>query len=53
MVDEAAPKQRGRGRPFKPGQSGNPRGKPPGTRHAALLVLDAIGAEGAPRQIPS
>ncbi len=45
MADNAAPKQRGR--PFKPGQSGNPRGKPPGARHAALLALDAIGAEGA------
>jgi len=32
---------------FKPGQSGNPAGKPRGTRHAALLALDAIGQEGA------
>ena len=45
MADDAGPKQRGR--PFKPGQSGDPRGKPPGVRHAALLALDAIGAEGA------
>jgi hypothetical protein len=36
-----------RGRPFQPGQSGNPAGKPRGARHAALLALDAIGAEGA------
>ena len=32
---------------FQPGQSGNPSGRPPGARHAALLALDAIGAEGA------
>src|ERR1035437_3151830 len=36
-----------RGRPWQPGQSGNPAGKPPGARHAALVALDAIGAEGA------
>jgi hypothetical protein len=40
----AAPKQR-RGRPFEPGQSGNPRGKAPGTRNRASVLLDAIGAE--------
>jgi len=34
-----------RGRPWQPGQSGNPAGKPPGARHAALVALDAIGAE--------
>lgn len=32
---------------FQPGQSGNPLGRPTGTRHAALLALDAIGADGA------
>ena len=32
---------------FKPGQSGNPRGPKPGTRHAALVALDAIGQENA------
>jgi hypothetical protein len=45
MADLTAPKQRGR--PFKPGQSGNAAGKPRGARHAALLALDAIGTVGA------
>jgi hypothetical protein len=31
---------------FRPGQSGNPTGRPPGSRHAALVALDAIGTEG-------
>ena len=38
------PKQGSR---WKAGQSGNPAGRPKGARHAALLALDAIGAEGA------
>ena len=56
--DEQAPPQGGqgsaanadrkqRGRPFQPGQSGNPAGKRKGTRHAALLALDAIGEAAA------
>jgi hypothetical protein len=36
-----------RGRPFAPGKSGNPAGKPRGARHAALVALDAIGEQGA------
>jgi hypothetical protein len=44
-AENSAPKQRGR--PFPPGQSGNPAGKPKGARHAALKALDAIGADGA------
>src|SRR4051794_39990122 len=32
----------GKGRPFQPGQSGNPGGKPKGTRSHALRKLDAI-----------
>lgn len=32
---------------FAAGNSGNPSGRPCGARHAALLALDAIGAEGA------
>lgn len=31
---------------FKPGQSGNPKGRPPGARSKRLAVLDALG-EGA------
>ena len=45
MADNTGPKQTSTR--FKRGQSGNPKGKPPGARHAALLALDAIGAEGA------
>ena len=32
---------------WRPGQSGNPAGKPQGARHAALVALDVIGAGGA------
>jgi hypothetical protein len=32
---------------WRKGVSGNPRGRPPGSRHAALLALDAIGARAA------
>lgn len=35
------------GRPFKPGQSGNPAGRPPGTRNRALVLLDQMGEEAA------
>ncbi|MCJ2080169.1 DUF5681 domain-containing protein [Methylobacterium sp. J-090] len=30
------------GRPFKPGRSGNPRGRPKGARSKALLALEAL-----------
>ena len=40
--ERSGPKQDGR---WKPGCSGNLRGKPRGVRHAALVALDAIGAE--------
>ena len=36
-----------RGRPFQPGQSGNPNGGQPGRRHPAFAALDLIGQEGA------
>lgn len=32
---------------WKPGQSGNPAGKPKGTRHPALVALDRIGEDAA------
>ena len=44
MLENAAKKQ---SHGFQPGQSGNPRGKPPGTRNKALVELDRLGAEGA------
>jgi len=31
-----------RGRPFKPGQSGNPHGRPVGSRHKTTLAMDAL-----------
>ena len=42
-ADNAAPRQRGR--PFRKGQSGNPKGMASGSRHRATLLLDKIGAE--------
>lgn len=30
---------------FKTGQSGNPKGKPPGTKHASTKLRDAISAD--------
>lgn len=50
-ADKAATEQRGR--PFKPGQSGNPAGKPKGTRHKTTLAIEAIldgEAEGLTRK---
>jgi Family of unknown function (DUF5681) len=44
MAENAATKQqrRGPGRPFKPGQSGNPAGKRPGTRHRATMLAERL-----------
>lgn len=39
-------KQRGPGKPFKPGQSGNPAGKPPGAGLSLLSILKRQLAEG-------
>ena len=38
-------KPRGAGRRFAAGQSGNPAGPRPGTRHPAFAALDAVGME--------
>lgn len=48
MVDQAENTERKqRGRPFTRGTSGNPSGRPRGSKHKALLALDTIGQEGA------
>lgn len=39
-TENTAGKQRGV--PFKPGQSGNPAGKPKGTRHKTTLAIEAL-----------
>src|SRR5690242_7644366 len=36
-----------RGRPFRPGQSGNPQGKPRGVRNRATLLLDRMAETDA------
>jgi hypothetical protein len=40
MADSAAGQQRGR--PFPKGTTGNPRGRPKGTRHKATLAAEAL-----------
>lgn len=47
MTENSARKQRGK--PFKPGQSGNPAGKPKGSRNATTVALEALldGESGA------
>jgi hypothetical protein len=42
-AEKTAEKQRGK--PFPKGQSGNPRGRPHGSRSLATQLLDAIGEE--------
>jgi hypothetical protein len=44
MAENSAQKQprRGPGRPFEPGRSGNPAGKPRGVRNQATILLEAI-----------
>jgi Family of unknown function (DUF5681) len=41
-AENAAPKQRTRGKPFRRGQSGNPAGKAPGTRNRATLIAERL-----------
>jgi hypothetical protein len=45
QTPETTPKKHSRR--WQPGQSGNPAGRPPGSRHTALVALDAIGADNA------
>lgn len=42
MAENSGEKQRGRGKPFQPGQSGNPAGKPRGARNHATRAVQAI-----------
>ena len=43
---ENTEQEQGNGR-FRKGQSGNPKGKAPGTRNTALVAMDRIGEESA------
>jgi hypothetical protein len=47
VTAENSPRKQ-RGRPFPKGVSGNPQGKPRGSRNRVLVALDAIGEEHAP-----
>jgi hypothetical protein len=40
VAESTPPKQRGK--PFKPGQSGNPAGRPRGARHRVTLAIEAL-----------
>ena len=55
MAENSTRKQRGPGKPFQPGQSGNPAGKPRGAKnHATRMVqalLDSRGQEIAEKAI--
>lgn len=42
MSNAAKSAKQERGRPFKKGQSGNPAGRPQGSRHKATLAMEAI-----------
>ena len=44
MTDKTAGKQPGkqRGRPFNKGRSGNPAGRPEGSRHKASIAIEAL-----------
>ncbi len=42
MAENSANQQRGRGRPFRKGESGNPAGKPAGTRNLTTRAVEAL-----------
>jgi hypothetical protein len=42
MAENAAAKQRRRGRPFEPGKFGHPAGKPNGTRHRITMLAEKL-----------
>lgn len=42
MAENSERKQRGKGRPFKPGESGNPTGKPPGAKNKATRLAQSL-----------
>lgn len=62
-IKRTGPDEVGYGRPprehqFKPGQSGNPKGRPKGTRNEATILQDVLNRKitvrdgGKPRKIP-
>lgn len=42
MADIEKTAQKQRGRPFQKGQSGNPKGRPQGSRHKATIIAQAL-----------
>ena len=46
-MDAETTTRKQRGRAWPKGTSGNPAGRPKGSRHHALVALDAIGSDGA------
>ena len=45
LADNTAGSQQPRGRPFKKGESGNPAGRPKGTRNRASAMLETIAED--------
>jgi Family of unknown function (DUF5681) len=53
-AEETGPKtarRRPGGKPFQPGQSGNPAGRPAGSRNRATIVLEALVDKSGPKLI--